>query len=332
MRIIVHTSKGKNMQALITTTPATITTAAPTSSNAARAYLQRYQRSAGALRTMTAALQAVAVAVAKTQGIDTAAASIDGVRWERLTALMIEAMKPHLSHYATATVNKSLVAVRGVMRIVWLADVISHDEYARIIDATKTKATATTPAGRDVSLDEYAKIIDVCKADTTPAGLRDAAIVSLLRAGGLRRDELARIDIADYDSVNECITVIGKGNKKRVVYIHAAVHHITAWLALRGHGAGALFQRINKGGAIASSGITSQAVYNVIEKRGGSAGIKHFTPHDLRRSYVGGELDRGIGIVEVARQCGHASIITTARYDRRGDTAQKRAAASLVLP
>lgn len=325
------------MNAIITTTPAKITPAT-TSSNAARAYLQRYQHSAGALRTMTAALQAVAVAMAKLQGNETAAACIDGVRWERLTALMIEAAKPHLvnyatgKNYATATVNKSLVAVRGVMRLVWLAGVISHDEYARIIDATKTKATATTPAGRDVSIDEYARIVDVCKADATPAGLRDAAIVSLLRAGGLRRDELARIDVADYDTVNECITVIGKGNKARVVYIHAAVHHLTAWLTLRGHSAGALFYRINKGGAMTPSGITSQAVYNVIEKRGAEAGTKRFTPHDLRRSYVGGELDRGIGIVEVARQCGHASITTTARYDRRGDAAQKRAAASLVLP
>ena len=57
-----------------------------------------------------------------------------------------------------------------------------------------------------------------------------------------------------------------------------------------------LFVRARRGGRLAPRGrveITGQAVYHVLRTRAAEAGVKVFSPHDLRRSYVGDLLDGG---------------------------------------
>ena len=62
------------------------------------------------------------------------------------------------------------------------------------------------------------------------------------------------------------------------------------------------------------------------------AGIAGFTPHDLRRSNISDLLDEGVDLAVIARQVGHSSVQTTARYDRRGRRAQRVAAERLKVP
>jgi integrase len=93
-----------------------------------------------------------------------------------------------------------------------------------------------------------------------------------------------------------------------------------------------LFTPVLKNGRLSMRRMSDQAVYNLLEKRAQEAGVDRFSPHDFRRTFVGDMLDAGVDIATVAGIAGHASVNTTARYDRRPEETKRQAAAKLHYP
>src|SRR3990172_12466850 len=89
---------------------------------------------------------------------------------------------------------------------------------------------------------------------------------------------------------------------------------------------------IAKGGKIEIRRMTDQAVYLALRKRAGQAKVREFSPHDLRRTFASETLDAGADIATVQKMMGHADPATTARYDRRGEEAKRKAASLLHFP
>ena len=84
-------------------------------------------------------------------------------------------------------------------------------------------------------------------------------------------------------------------------------------------------------GAIEQQSITAQAIYKALAKRGRESRVARFSPR-LRKTYASGLIDVSGDISTVSRLLGHASIDTTAIYDRRGEAAKRKVADSLHLP
>lgn len=78
--------------------------------------------------------------------------------------------------------------------------------------------------------------------------------------------------------------------------------------------------------------MTDSALKKALERRRRETSVGTFTPHDLRRSWISHLLERGGDIATVQKLAGHASVTTTARYDRRGDHVKKRTAELLHVP
>jgi len=256
-----------------------------------------------------------------------------GVPWAALRFQHTAAIRQRLAAaYAPATANRVICALRGVLKAAWRLGQIDAGDYARAADIAPVNGYRI-PAGRELSQGEITALMASCESDPRPAGARDGAIIALMYAGGLRREEVVNLDLADYTPQEGRLTLIGKRNKQRAVYlVNGAARAMADWLAVRGDNPGPLFLAINKGGQLGAERMTTQAIYNMLARRADLAGVRKFSPHDLRRTFVSDLLDAGADIATVAKMAGHSSVSTTARYDRRPEAAKAKAAGLLHVP
>ena len=75
---------------------------------------------------------------------------------------------------------------------------------------------------RYLSLEESKKLLNVSQDDTDRNSIRDHAIITLFLNCGMRLSELVGINISNIDFSESRMTVIGKGNKERTIYLNKA--------------------------------------------------------------------------------------------------------------
>ena len=286
------------------------------------------QLSPSSRRTMRGALETISKIVS--------AGEFDAVSfpWAELRYQHTQAIYTQLSErYAFSNANKMMGALSRVLEEAWKLGLMSAEDYHRAI-AIERKTGQRLLNGRALSVGEVQALFHVCAQDSSVKGSRDAALIAVLYGAGLRRSEVVAIDLSDWNMVDNCLTVrSGKGDKDRTTYLDdGATAALMDWLIWRGEEPGALFYPTRKGGKIEQRRMTDQAVLDILRQRGKEAQIASFSPHDFRRTFISNLLDRGADISTVQKLAGHASPVTTARYDRRGEAAKRRAANLLHTP
>jgi len=290
----------------------------------------------GSRRAMVGALGTMAATLTGTEanGAEEQLSAALAYPWQALRFQHTAALRARLADkYAAATVNKMLSALRRVLKEAWRLGLMGAEDYARAADVQNVTGE-TLPAGRALSGGELSALMDACARDTTAAGIRDAAMLAILYSCGLRRAEIAGLAAGDYNPETGELTIHGKRNKQRLAHVmNGAAAALGDWLTIRGADAGPLFCPVDKGGALhVGDGLTPQAVYNMLNKRGAEAAVRDLSPHDLRRTFVSDLLDAGADIATVQKLAGHANVTTTARYDRRPEAAKRKAAGLLHVP
>ena len=253
------------------------------------------------------------------------------VNWTEVRYQHVQALRALLidSGAKPATINHVLAAVRGTLREAWRLGLIDAETLARAIDV-KNVSASILPTGRHVSVGEIRRLFEIC--GDAPVGARDAAMLALLYGCGLRRSEAVAVALDDYR--DGAVTVLtGKGRKERIVYCPAGGREaVDDWLARRGAWPGSLLAPVAKGGHVQRRAMTPQAVLLRLYFLADRARVPRFSPHDLRRSFVGELLDAGADISSVQNLAGHASVTTTQRYDRRPEETKRRTAELLHVP
>lgn len=198
---------------------------------------------------------------------------------------------------------------------------------AKIIDVNPAQDLETPKLGkrmpRYLSLEESKKLLNVSQDDTDRNSVRDHAIITLFLNCGMRLSELVGINISNIDFSESRMTVIGKGNKERTIYLNkACMNALKDYLSIRPHdkvkndSRDALFLSERK------ERISNRTVQNIVKNELARAGLDttNYSVHKLRHTaatlmYQYGDVD----IRALQELLGHESISTTEIYTHVND-------------
>nr|MBC8362075.1 site-specific tyrosine recombinase XerD [Candidatus Desulfatibia profunda] len=205
---------------------------------------------------------------------------------------------------------RHLVTIRGFYRYLVQEKVIKRDP-SRLIDLPKRGLKLPDV----LSVPEIIALLKVLD-NTTPLGLRNAAMIELLYAAGLRVSELVKLKFLNVNTEAGFVRVFGKGSKERIVPIGIyAKTKLDEYiknarpLLLKNSVSHYLFV------ARAGKPMTRQGFWKLLKQYALQAGInKKITPHSLRHSFASHLLEGGADLRAVQAMLGHADISTTQIY------------------
>lgn len=164
-----------------------------------------------------------------------------------------------------------------------------------------------------LSVEEVEAIID--SADiSTPAGMRDRAILETLYGCGLRVSEAVSLKLSDIFFKEGFVKIRGKGDKERLIPLgEMSSEALEAYFEVRPaacHGYED-YVFLNKFG----KSLSRVSVFNMVKKQAMSAGVrKEISPHTFRHSFATHLIENGADLRAVQEMLGHESILTTEIY------------------
>jgi len=208
------------------------------------------------------------------------------------------------------SVARWVAAVRGFFAFLQAEGILKDNPSAQL-EAPRS----WRPLPRTLASGEIESLLDAPDRGS-PRGRRDAAMLELLYATGLRVSELLGLRLGDLHLDAGYLRCLGKGNKERVVPMGGeADARLQDYLAqarpvlLRDRRTEILF--VNHRG----SAMTRQGFWKLIKRYGARAGIRTpLSPHTVRHAFATHLLENGADLRSLQILLGHADISTTQIY------------------
>jgi integrase/recombinase XerD len=214
--------------------------------------------------------------------------------------------------YSPATIARKMAAVKSIYQFLHRRGDIPTNPAAALGSPEVKK-----PLPRAISVADIDRLIVQAAKRLSPEGLRDAAMLQLLCATGMRVTELVTLDLSDIDFEHACVYCTGRHARRRTLPLdERAVATLGTYLRegrprlLRGeHQTEALF--LNHRGRR----LTRQGFWLIMKALARDSGIAaEVTPHTLRHSFAAHRLKDGLELNRLRELLGHANISTTQIY------------------
>jgi integrase/recombinase XerD len=240
---------------------------------------------------------------------------------EPLMATLLTARQEHVSGFMqnmrehaieSRTIARKLSCLRGFYRWLLKDKRVERDPTVNIESPASWKVLPKSLAESEVAEMLEKTGAAARAADAGAVALRDHAMLELLYAGGLRVGEIVALRQEDLRLEAASVQVRGKGDKERIVPLHAkAIAALEEYVArgrssLLGNGRGlqrALFLSVR------GHALTTQVVWAMVKGVNANA-----SPHKLRHSMATHLVEHGADLRTVQTLLGHADIATTQVY------------------
>lgn len=221
------------------------------------------------------------------------------------------------------TVKQRLAAIRHLFDWLVTGQIVPHNPAASVRGPSHTAKKGKTPVLDATEARQMLDSIDV----TTPAGLRDRALIALMVFSFARVGAALAMRVEDVYVQNRRLWVRlrEKGGKRHEMPCHHTLEeYLHAYLeqtGLRHEPKGPLFRTIARGTAQLSARPLPQAnAYAMVRRRALAAGIgTAIGNHTFRATGITAYLKSGGTLENAAAMANHASTRTTQLYDRRSD-------------
>ena len=213
--------------------------------------------------------------------------------------------------FAPSTIERRLSVVKGYHRF------LVREGYAEADPAQTVPLPRKPHMLPDVlSVAQVTKLLDGLP-DSTPVEKRDAAVLEVLYGCGLRVSELVGLDVDRIYFDEECLRVVGKGSKERIVpFSGVAAQRMCTYLDEARPELTCSTARPTPAAFLNARGgrLTRQSVHRIVAKAGMSIGVENLHPHTLRHSFATHLLEGGADLRAIQEMLGHSDISTTQIY------------------
>jgi integrase/recombinase XerD len=211
---------------------------------------------------------------------------------------------------APATLQRKVACLRSFYRHLRRERLIEHDPAAEL---RGPRSRARLP--QVLSRDEVTRLLAQPKG-TSPAALRDRALLETMYACGLRASEAIGLELAALDLDAGIVRARGKGSKERIVPIGSkAIESLRSYLERARPRVVGLREEPRVFVNLRGAGLSRQGLYKIVQRHAASAGLAdRMSPHTLRHSFATHLLAGGCDLRSLQEMLGHADIATTQIY------------------